>query len=68
MEIGARTVGFSLLSSGVFRGEKSLVDVLRIGIRSILESCDKSIVEVALVAFTDEEQEALLSATTTVSF
>jgi O-acetyl-ADP-ribose deacetylase (regulator of RNase III) len=59
-EVGARTVGFALLSAGVFRGDRSLVDVLAIGVETVAEYADPSFQEITVVAHTDEEQEALL--------
>lgn len=64
-EVGAETVGFCLLSCGVFRGERDLGEVIEIGMQSVVEelvadgagserrSCLR---EVTFVAYTDEEQ------------
>lgn len=51
----AETVGFSLLSAGIFRGPKSLRDVLAIGVLAIEANVYCGLEEVFLVAFTPEE-------------
>jgi len=58
-------LGFCLLSAGVFRGERSLFDVIRIGLQTVFSelrqnSCSGIIKEVTFVAFTVAEQEALI--------
>jgi O-acetyl-ADP-ribose deacetylase (regulator of RNase III) len=64
-----RTLGFALLSAGVFRGPRSLREVLERGVRGVVaEATDKdapftALKEVHLVAFTNEEVEQLLAVT-----
>jgi len=56
-------IGFSLLSSGIFRGDPariSLDEVLRIGIDTVKANMYKGLLEVHFVAFTETEKEALL--------
>ena len=59
LEKKCRNIGFSLLSAGVFRGEKPLKDVIKIGVDTILEyllklkEIDDDIVEVK----SDKEDE-----------
>ena len=71
MEIAERTesirrVGFCLLSASVFRGEKPLEDVIAIGLRTVADRIRRSesnlVEEVTFVAYTVEEQDAMLSA------
>ena len=65
-EVGAETVGFCLLSCGVFRGERDLESVIEIGMRAVtgalVASCPgaaaHTVREVTFVAYTDEEQRA----------
>lgn len=63
-EVGAETVGFCLLSCGVFRGERDLESVIEIGMRAVtgalVASCPgaAAVREVTFVAYTDEEQRA----------
>ena len=60
-EAQLEAVAFSLLSAGVFRGNRRLVDVLRLGIEAI---CDFDVYpelsEVHLFAFTEMEVNSLL--------
>lgn len=67
IENKCRSVGFSLISAGVFRGPLSLDEVLTIGWNAvekfvqepnIVEQVEESL-SVFLVAFTDEEQQTL---------
>ena len=53
------TVAFSLLSAGIFRGGRSLDEVLHIAVEALRDSCYPSLERVHLVAFADEEQEVL---------
>jgi len=59
-ELGVATLGFTLLSAGVFRGERPLKDVLRIGLQAVLKNCYPGLKEVTMVAWTEEEQNALV--------
>ena len=64
-ELKVASVGFSLLSAGVFRGVRSLNEILTIGVRAVAGydySQHKSLREVHLVAYTKEEQDVLVSA------
>lgn len=60
-ELGVCTLAFSLLSASVFRGEKPLEQVLEIGLRAIQQFArtKSSVVRVHMVAWTDQEQQAL---------
>jgi O-acetyl-ADP-ribose deacetylase (regulator of RNase III) len=58
-EKALKTVAFSLLSSGIFRGSQSLSKVLRLGALGILEGVYPDLAEVHMVAFTANEQRAL---------
>jgi O-acetyl-ADP-ribose deacetylase (regulator of RNase III)/Tfp pilus assembly protein PilF len=53
------TVAFSLLSAGIFRGKRSLEDVLHIAVEALRDACFEGLDRVHLVAFSDEEQEVL---------
>ena len=64
-ELKLASVGFSLLSAGVFRGVRSLNEILTIAVRAVAGydySQHKSLREVHLVAYTKEEQDELVSA------
>ena len=61
----ASTVGFCLLSAGVFRGARPLSDIVATGVRSIVKyaqelRADSSLTELTFVAFTPDERAALL--------
>jgi len=58
-EHGLKTVAFSLISSGVYRGPHSLEHVLEIGVRSIRDFAYAGAEEIVMCAFTSEEAEAL---------
>ena len=53
------SVGFSLLSSGIFRGRRPLGAVLRIGVLAIAANAYPGLEEVAMVGFKESEIEAL---------
>lgn len=59
-ELRVQTVGFSLLCAGVFRGERSLHDILQIGLQTVLQNCYEGLREVTMVAWTKEEQDLLM--------
>lgn len=61
-EVRASTVAFSLLSSGIFRGSRSLQDVLRIGVEAVAKAAYSGLSAVHLVGFTREELEILQEA------
>jgi O-acetyl-ADP-ribose deacetylase (regulator of RNase III) len=62
-EAQVEAVGFSLLSAGVFRGSRSRVGVLRLGIEAICcFDVHPELAEVHLFAFTQMEVDALLRA------
>merc|ERR1719330_1640613 len=55
-----RTVAFSLLSAGIFRGVQTLENVLLASLRGLEEGLYPELAEVHLIAFTPEELKALL--------
>jgi len=59
----AESIAFSLLSSGVFRGEKKLEDILQICYDTLLEESNHydGLKSISLVAYTKEEKEILES-------
>ena len=57
-----KTVAFSLLSAGVFRGPKSVADNVNIGAKAVWDAAYEGLDEVHLVAFTDEELKACCAA------
>eukprot|EP01127_Copromyxa_protea_P012393 TRINITY_DN3231_c0_g1_i1.p1 TRINITY_DN3231_c0_g1~~TRINITY_DN3231_c0_g1_i1.p1 ORF type:complete len:219 (-),score=36.69 TRINITY_DN3231_c0_g1_i1:40-696(-) len=59
-ELNAKTIGFTLLSCGVFRGERDLGEILEIGIRAIAQNCYVGLETVTMVAWTSEEQQVLV--------
>jgi len=58
-ELCIETLAFSLLSAGVFRGERSLEDILRIGLKSVVNNCYEGLREVTMVCWTKEEQDVM---------
>lgn len=72
-ECGASSVGFCLLSAGVFRGSRPLEAVVEIGLRTLVHAlatssaCAEGIESVAVCAFAPEEQQALRAAGERVS-
>ena len=60
-----KTIAFSLISSGIFKGDQTIEHVLQIGIDSIIEWIQKnkstSIKEIHMVGFKPPEVDALLS-------
>lgn len=58
-EVAAETIGFSLLSAGVFRGRRTLAEVLDIAIDAVEEGAYPGLREVHMVAYTEEEREEL---------
>ena len=65
---GATSVGFCLLSAGVFRGARPLDDVVEIGLRTVAhalvtkQACAEGLREVLLCAYSPEEQQVLREA------
>jgi len=57
---GLRSVGFSLLSAGIFRGVQSLENVLLASLRGLEEGLYPELQEVHLIAFTPPELTALV--------
>ena len=55
-EHGCKTVGFCLLSAGVFRGSRPLADVIMIGLRAMAADARPPLREIAVFAFSKEEQ------------
>lgn len=67
---GIKYIGFSLLSSGIFRGDPekiSLDEVLKIGIDTVKNNLYRGLLEVHFVAFTETEKETLLRLIETTS-
>uniref|UniRef100_A0A7S4K9C5 Macro domain-containing protein n=1 Tax=Odontella aurita TaxID=265563 RepID=A0A7S4K9C5_9STRA len=62
-EHGVKTIGFCLLSAGVFRGSKQLDDIISIAIQSIASAIDEGLAptleEVSIFAYTGEEKSCL---------
>uniref|UniRef100_A0A7S0Q840 Macro domain-containing protein n=1 Tax=Coccolithus braarudii TaxID=221442 RepID=A0A7S0Q840_9EUKA len=56
------TVGFSLLSAGIFRGSRQLEPVLRIGLVAVAANVYPELKEAFLIAFTQREQDTLQQA------
>jgi hypothetical protein len=61
------TVAFSLISASIFRGDRSLLDVLRLSVEAVCAHCYEELKEVHMVAFTGEELRALLRAAQAVA-
>jgi len=57
-EFGLKSVGFCLISSGIFRGPRSLDEVLRIGLEAIRDAMLPGI-EVFVIGYTREEMACL---------
>ena len=60
-EAGIELLGFSLLSAGVYRGSRSLQDVLTIAVNTLVRQSYEGLREVHLISFTAEETEVLLA-------
>lgn len=58
-EKALKSIGFSLLSAGIFRGQQSLSKVLAAGVHGILQGVYPGLEEVHMVAFTKQEQREL---------
>lgn len=58
-EKDVKTLGFALLSAGVFRGDRSLDQVLEIACQAVKDNVYEGLEEVHLIAFTDVEDEEL---------
>lgn len=61
-EKNLESVGFCLISAGMFRGKQSLTRVLEMGLTGIRDAAYPGLKEVHVVGFTDAEQEALSQA------
>lgn len=59
--LGLVDVAFSLISAAIFRGSRPLEAVLRIGVLATLANAYPGLKEVVLVAFTEEEERALVA-------
>ena len=59
IEVNATTVGFSLISAGVFRGDRSLEDVITIGLTTIFKEMRPPITVISVYAYTEEEQAVI---------
>jgi O-acetyl-ADP-ribose deacetylase (regulator of RNase III) len=60
-EAGVKTIGFCLLSAGIFRGSCSLSAVILCGLDTIAQNAYSGLETVIVCAFTDEEKEAFSS-------
>jgi O-acetyl-ADP-ribose deacetylase (regulator of RNase III) len=58
VENGAATLGFCILSAGVFRGERSLLDLVSIALRTLAKEARSPLTDISVFAFTDDEQAA----------
>ena len=56
---GLKTIGFSLLSAGIFRGPRSLEHALKLGVDAIFQADYPGLNEVHLVGCTQKEIETL---------
>lgn len=63
-EVGVEKLGFCLISAGIFRGRRTLEEVLSIAVAAVEEGVYAGLKEVHLVAFTREEVRALEDAAT----
>ena len=61
------TVAFSLISASIFRGDRSLLAVLRLAVETVCAHSYEGLKEVHLVAFTEAELRALLRAAQAVA-
>ena len=61
-ETGCRTLAFSLLSAGYFRGRRPLAEVLLIAVEAIRDAAYPGLVEAHLVTFSGGERGALRAA------
>eukprot|EP00941_MAST-03F_sp_MAST-3F-sp1_P000849 g849.t1 len=57
---GIKYIGFSLISAGIFRGPRTLKQVLQIGIEGIKSATYEGLEEVHLVAYNKKEQDLLV--------
>ena len=57
-----KTVAFSLLSAGIFRGRQSLATILAISVGAVADGAYEGLERVHLVAFTPREQKTLAQA------
>lgn len=53
------TVGSCLLSAGVFRGDRSLTDVIRLGVEALARHVYPGLETICVAGFTPEEQTLL---------
>jgi len=60
---GIKTIAFSLLGSGIFKGGRALGDILLIGVETVVQCAYKGLEEVHMVAAKGEELTALLRTT-----
>ena len=58
-ELGVQRIGFTLLSTGVFRGIRDIYELLALGVQAVVNSCYPGLKQVVFVAYTEEEQVAL---------
>jgi O-acetyl-ADP-ribose deacetylase (regulator of RNase III) len=62
VENGAATVGFCLLSVGVFRGDRSLLDLVSIALRTLANEARPPLTDISVYAFNEDEQAAAQTA------
>jgi O-acetyl-ADP-ribose deacetylase len=63
--LGVKSVGFCLLSAGVFRGERDLQDIVGIALDTLLEDskdCPDSLESITIFAYTKEERVSMTAA------
>ena len=59
-EYNIKTIAFPPLSGGIFRGRKSLEEVINIGLRTLYDKTPEGVEEVYLVGFDDEEVKKMI--------
>ena len=57
-ELQCASLGSCLISAGVFRGDRSLYDVIYMAMTTLLEECADPLCHISLFAFTTEEASA----------
>ena len=55
-----KSIGFSLISASIFRGDQTLEKVLEMGVDGVLAGAYEGLEEVHLCAFTPMEQQTML--------
>jgi len=57
---GIKTIAFSLLGAGIFKGGRSLEDILLIGVETVVQCVYNGLEELHMIASTEKERAALL--------